>query len=34
MTLVFAGACSHAPGITGRADRGDPQQRKKFAGKL
>ena len=28
MTLVFAGACSHAPGITGRADRGDPQQRK------
>ena len=28
MTLVFAGACSHAPGITGRADRGDPKQRK------
>ena len=21
MTLVFAGVCSHAPGITGRADR-------------
>ena len=28
MTLVFAGACSHAPGITGRAERGDPIQRK------
>jgi aromatic ring-opening dioxygenase catalytic subunit (LigB family) len=28
MTLVFAGACSHAPGITGRAERGDPTQRK------
>jgi len=27
MTLVFAGACSHAPGITGRAERGDPIQR-------
>ncbi len=24
MTLVFAGACSHAPGITGRADRAEP----------
>ena len=28
MTLVFAGTCSHAPGITGRADRADPAQRK------
>ena len=27
MTLVFAGACSHAPGITGRAERGEPKQR-------
>ncbi|MEK9644124.1 MAG: extradiol ring-cleavage dioxygenase [Alphaproteobacteria bacterium] len=27
MTMVFAGACSHAPGITGRADRADPAQR-------
>ena len=25
MTLVFAGACSHAPGITGRADRASPE---------
>ena len=24
MTLVFAGVCSHAPGITGRAERADP----------
>src|SRR6185437_4040811 len=24
MALVFAGVCSHAPGITGRADRADP----------
>ena len=24
MPLVFAGICSHAPGITGRADRADP----------
>ena len=23
MSLVFAGACSHAPGITGRAERLD-----------
>ena len=23
MPLVFAGACSHAPGITGRAERAD-----------
>ena len=27
MPLVFAGVCSHAPGITGRADRADPTQR-------
>ena len=25
MTLVFAGACSHAPGITGRAERAEPE---------
>ena len=24
MSLVFAGVCSHAPGITGRADRAEP----------
>ena len=24
MPMVFAGVCSHAPGITGRAERGDP----------
>ena len=27
MPLVFAGVCSHAPGITGRAERADPSQR-------
>ncbi len=27
MSLVFAGVCSHAPGITGRANRADPQLR-------
>jgi 2,3-dihydroxyphenylpropionate 1,2-dioxygenase len=27
MTLVFAGACSHAPGITGRAERAEPAVR-------
>ena len=27
MSLVFAGICSHAPGITGRADRADPKLR-------
>ena len=27
MPLVFAGACSHGPGITGRAGRADPAQR-------
>jgi aromatic ring-opening dioxygenase catalytic subunit (LigB family) len=31
MTLVFAGACSHAPGITGRADRADPVLRQGLA---
>ena len=30
MPLVFAGACSHAPGITGRADRADPAARDAF----
>lgn len=25
MALVFAGICSHAPGITGRAERADPE---------
>src|SRR5260370_18337568 len=28
--LVFAGACSHAPGITGRAERADPEARDAF----
>ena len=27
MPLVFAGVCSHAPGITGRADMADPDQK-------
>jgi aromatic ring-opening dioxygenase catalytic subunit (LigB family) len=30
MPLVFAGVCSHAPGITGRADQADPQVRDDF----
>jgi 2,3-dihydroxyphenylpropionate 1,2-dioxygenase len=30
MSLVFAGACSHGPGITGRAGRADPQLRDAF----
>ncbi|MGH9043286.1 MAG: extradiol ring-cleavage dioxygenase [Acidimicrobiales bacterium] len=30
MPLVFAGACSHAPGITGRSDRADPVVRDEF----
>lgn len=30
MTLVFAGICSHAPGITGRAERADPVVRDGF----
>ena len=27
MALVYAGVCSHAPGITGRADQADPEVR-------
>src|SRR5690349_4450814 len=30
MPLVFAGVCSHAPGITGRTERADPAQRDRF----
>jgi 2,3-dihydroxyphenylpropionate 1,2-dioxygenase len=30
MSLVFAGVCSHAPGITGRADMADPKLRDGF----
>lgn len=30
MPLVYAGACSHAPGITGRAERADPALRDPF----
>ncbi|MDH3646481.1 MAG: extradiol ring-cleavage dioxygenase [Gammaproteobacteria bacterium] len=30
MSLVYAGACSHAPGITGRAERADPELRESF----
>ena len=30
MSLVFAGVCSHAPGITGRADQADPATRDAF----
>lgn len=30
MSLVFAGVCSHAPGITARADRADPALRDGF----
>ena len=30
MSVVFAGACSHAPGITGRAERADPAVRDAF----
>ena len=30
MSLVFAGACSHAPGITGRSERADPKVREEF----
>lgn len=32
MSLVFAGVCSHAPGITGRAHLADPQMRDQFHG--
>jgi 2,3-dihydroxyphenylpropionate 1,2-dioxygenase len=34
MSLVFAGVCSHAPGITGRAQRADPVVRDAFYAKL
>lgn len=34
MSLVFAGVCSHAPGITGRAERADPAVRDQFYAKL
>lgn len=30
MPLVYAGVCSHAPGITGRADQADPSVRDAF----
>ncbi|MCZ0942434.1 MAG: extradiol ring-cleavage dioxygenase, partial [Gammaproteobacteria bacterium] len=30
MALVYAGVCSHAPGITGRAERADPELREPF----
>ncbi len=30
MSLVFAGVCSHAPGITGRAHLADPALRDPF----
>jgi 2,3-dihydroxyphenylpropionate 1,2-dioxygenase len=30
MPIVFAGVCSHGPGITGRADRADPEVRDAF----
>jgi aromatic ring-opening dioxygenase catalytic subunit (LigB family) len=34
MSLVFAGVCSHAPGITGRARRADPAVRDEFYANL
>jgi aromatic ring-opening dioxygenase catalytic subunit (LigB family) len=34
VSLVFAGVCSHAPGITGRAQRADPAVRDAFYAKL
>ena len=34
MSLVFAGVCSHAPGITGRAARADTTVRDAFYAKL
>ena len=30
MPLVYAGVCSHAPGITGRAEQADPTVRDQF----
>jgi 2,3-dihydroxyphenylpropionate 1,2-dioxygenase len=34
VSLVFAGVCSHAPGITGRAGRADPAVREQFYANL
>ena len=34
MSLVFAGVCSHAPGITGRSERADPAVRDAFYANL
>ena len=34
MALVFAGVCSHAPGITGRSERADPETRDAFYAQL
>src|SRR5476649_1665754 len=34
MSLVYCGACSHAPGITGRAERADTQSRQALHGAL
>ena len=34
MSLVFAGVCSHAPGITGRASRADARVRDEFYANL
>jgi aromatic ring-opening dioxygenase catalytic subunit (LigB family) len=34
MSLVFAGVCSHAPGITGRAKLADQAQRERFYARL
>lgn len=34
MPLVYAGVCSHAPGITGRADQADPEVRAAFVDAL
>ena len=34
MSLVFAAVCSHAPGITGRAQRADAVVRDAFYAKL
>ena len=34
MSLVFAGVCSHAPGITARAERAEPALRRRFHAQL
>ena len=34
MSLVYAGICSHGPGITARADRADPALRDPFYANL